>query len=739
MDNQRLSLAHFPWQVVQAPPLSLSAPLDDPRSLEGWLPARVPGSIFRDLMAAGRLPDLYQVEDVEQVLRPYEGMDWWYHTRLPAIAGDQRAWLDFGGIDYFAAVVMNGQELERRAGMFSPRRYEVTSFLREAPGQLHVRIWGAWALPTWPRTWRYRLMRWLASRVQTNLPPFHDRLLTLKAPVHFGWDFAPRVMNVGIWDDGYLHVAGPVAVRGMWARADWGEEYGITVRLELDAASPMPVTARLTLHPLTSNEAVQEAVFHFRIPSPHWTRTLVWPDAVLKPWTTHDRGVPHRYRLEVTLWDDAGRLLDRREQVIGRRAFGWQVKDGVYYPRLNQQPLRFRGANWVPLDMLPGDPDEEVRYRALLQQAVDAGVNALRVWGGGGRERPIFYDLCDELGLLVWQEMPISCVFLDRLPQDDAFLRLVQQETRGIIRTLRHHPSIFMWGGGNEWGPGRFKRVARAMSQVAYQEDPSRRWLPASPGPHDSHNWQVWHGFASPHAYTRDPAPLLSEFGLAAPPAIQVLRRMLPAEGLWPPGPAWERRKAELAKLIHYAHYIRARWDGPEALVEAAQEAQARGLQQGVEHYRLREDAVGTFLWQWNEPWPGISWSVQPYWGEAKRAWAQVARSYGVLAPLARFTQSAVEVWVVNDGLGQVSDCTLEVLLDGERWWMGRVHVQPHGRALVHRLPHPPRPGLLTLRLHCPDGERVNDYPWPWPFPRGARLSLRAWLEKRVMAWLLRW
>ena len=120
----------------------------------------------------------------------------------------------------------------------------------------------------------------------------------------------------------------------------------------------------------------------------------------------------------------------------------------------NGKPLYLKGVNWVPLDLLPGDELEEERYRYLLRAAVDAGVNAIRVWGGGGRERKLFYDLCDELGLLVWQEIPIACVFLYHLPEDDEYLALVRCETRGIVQQLRGHPSLALWGGGNEWGPG---------------------------------------------------------------------------------------------------------------------------------------------------------------------------------------------------------------------------------------------------------------------------------------------
>ncbi len=727
----RTSLSPRAWRLARAAPIPANAPLDDPARFNDWLPARVPGSIQRDLMAAGRLPDLRQRLHLDDALQWVDASDWWYHTDLPGIGPEQRAWIDFDGIDYMAAVTVAGRELERRAGAYSRRRYEITDRLRRGPAPLNVRIWGAWALPRWPRTPGYRLKRWLASRVQKNLPPFHDRLLTLKAPVHFGWDFSPRLMAAGIRDDVRLHISGHIAITDLWARADWGPGRGLMVHLHLDALLPAAVTIHLKL-----NDG-QARAFPLTLPAGASSHILAWPDARLLPWTTHDRGQPHLYQLEASIRDHSDRVSDSHTVVIGSRAFGWRIENDVYHPRLNTIPIRFRGVNWVPLDLLPGDENEEARYRALLQQAVDAGVNALRVWGGGGRERPIFYDLCDELGLLVWQEMPIACVFLDHLPRDDAFVALVRRETAGIIRSLRQHPGIILWSGGNEWGPGRFPKIARAMSETASREDPSRRWLPASPGPNDSHNWQVWHGYASPQRYASDPAPLLSEFGLAAPPDADTLRRILPPGHIWPPGEAWQARKAELKKLTHYANLQDLR--DLETLIAASQEAQARGLQIGIEAYRLRENAVGTFIWQWNEPWPAISWAVIPYQGPPKRAYRQIARSYAPLAPIARLLPDGIELWVVNDAPQSPGLCHLAVSLAGREQWAGDITPPALSRTLIHTLPLPETPGLLTLHLTGPGVDITNDYPLHHSFSPNAPMGLRARLQTKVLQWLLRW
>ncbi|MCW5860482.1 MAG: hypothetical protein KIS63_19470 [Caldilineales bacterium] len=740
-------LSSLPWQLASTPRLSWDAALDDPNRLRDWLPARVPGSIQRDLMAAGRLPDLYQALDLDAVLKGVDAQDWWYRAELPAIPPGQRAWLRFEGIDYQAAVTLDGVELGRGAGMFARRQWEITPWLAGGPAGLAVRVWGGGSLPRWPASRRLRLQRRLFDRLQNGIPAFSDRLLTLKAPLHFGWDFAPRLLAAGIWDQVSLHTARGAAIIDVWARAEWGPERGLVIRLEVDSERARRAQVGASLIPANfSGDGEENREWEVEIGSGLQVLHLRWPEARLQPWATHDRGFPHLYRLLLWLHDADG-LLDEAETRVGARTVGWEGTGVV----LNGERLFLRGANWIPLDLLRGDEAEDERYRALLSAAVTAGVNALRVWGGGGRERQRFYDLCDELGLLVWQEMPIACVFFDHLPHDAAFLALAQNETAGIIRKLRGHPSVYVWGGGNEWGPGRHRRLASALAEVAHLHDPGRRWLPASPGPGDSHNWQVWHGKAPPTAYASDPAPLLSEFGLAAPPSVETLARMLPPDQLWPPGPAWQARKAEVGKLWHYAAGARGATHLQSAshlhpFVSASQQAQADGLQTGIEVYRLREGAAGCFIWQWNEPWPAICWSLIPYWGPPKPAYAQVARSYAPLAPLARLLPDRIELWLVNDRLESPGVCRLVVRLEtagaGEVLWEGEVAPPANRRARAAVIARPAVRAQEDARLHLhltgPSLDAGNSYDLTraWPSPSG--WPPLGWLRSRVKAWLLR-
>jgi beta-mannosidase len=298
------------------------------------------------------------------------------------------------------------------------------------------------------------------------------------------------------------------------------------------------------------------------------------------------------------------------------------------------------------------------------------------VWGGGLREKEAFYALCDEMGLLLWQEFPLACAFATRYPRTPEYLALVHAETRAIVRDLRNHPSILLWCGGNEFSPGRNRPVVEAMSRAA-AEDPSRPFWPASPHRLDSHNWAIWHCFEAPSAYRRDLAGFASEFGLQAPPSVEALRRFIPPDELWPPGPAWTYHSAGLDKLRRYAQpLLRPGDDSLEEFVRASQQAQALGLQIAIEHYRRRkaEGCGGALVWQLNEPWPAICWALLDYYREPKPAYETVKRVFSpILVSLDYSLRAyhggdslAMDVWLINDTIEAAAGCELEIaLVDG--------------------------------------------------------------------------
>ena len=679
LDWQFGSVAQRPWRAEP------DRDAHDIDRVNEWLPATVPGNVRSDLLALGRIPDPY-VGGGLRASRWVEGLDWWYRARLPlGVDPGQRMVVELDGVDTLSAVFVERRELGRHSGMFSRQRLEIPrEFANRASVELAVRIWGSDALPAFPTDRRERLWGRLVTALgQDSFPPFDDRLATLKRPMSFGWDFAPRLRTMGIWDAGRVEICGSACIAGMTVHAHpvipktYGGPARVDVRLELDSTQPQPVIVELQIELATvADDGSQQFEFSLRLPGGTSEHRLTCELPAARLWQPWERGTPHLYHARVRLW--AEERVSRNRELLAERAtrFGvcnielhddWQVW-------VNGEPQFLRGVNWVPVDALPGRAGRE-RYEPLLRQAVAAGVNFVRVWGGGGREKQAFYDLCDELGLLVWQEFPIACVFLDHLPRVAEYQQVLSQETAGIVRALRNHPSIFLWCGGNEFSVGRNRRAVEVMAAAAAAEDGRRPFVPASPGASDSHNWQIWHGLAPLAAYRHEMAAMVSEFGLQATPAAESLRQFLTDEELWPPGGGWQRHNADVEKLDRYANwFLETGEDGLEAFIQASQRAQAAGLQILIEHVRRRKGLTGGLaVWQWNEPWPSICWSVIDYFGRQKLAYetlrcimqpALVSLDY----PLRQYhagDRLAGRLWLVNDRPDGLADCTLTVSLDG--------------------------------------------------------------------------
>jgi len=654
---------------MAAPHATPAAALGEMERVSSWLPATVPGNVRADLQRAGRLPDLTFGLNPEQSSW-VDASSWWLVRQfaLESSAG-QRVHLVLRGVDYVHDLFFNGLHLARHEGMFSPQTYEVGHLLRNE-NQLAVRLKGSAWLP------RDRSSRWekLLNRIESSgsgMPDrFPDRRDTLKCQMSFGWDFAPPVRTMGIWDDVYVVVSGSAFIREVTARPQISPGRAtLDVAIDLDAREEgsLELSCRLTGETFASTVLLKERTLHvdkgasrhnlrFRIPEPR----LWWP------W---DHGDPDLYRLTVELLQE-GKLVDSVDRTVGLRHLelsGWTW-------RVNGIPTYARGANWVPGHILPGCVTE-ADYQELLDLARLANMNMLRVWGGGLREKRPFYDLCDRLGIMVWQEFPFACAFLTRFPRSREYLALVEEEARGIVRDLRRHPSVVCWCGGNEYSPKRNRPLVETLRRTVAAEDPTRPFLDASPAGGDGHNWRVWHGFYSPATYREDDTQFASEFGMQAPPSVETLRHFVPEQELWPAGQAWTYHGAGLGKLRRYAQpYLAA--GQPKTLaafVEASHRAQAQGLQIAVEHYRRRKAAGcgGVLVWQLNEPWPAISWALVDFFRQPKPAYEVVKRLFNpVLLSVDYALQEyhsgdrlSGEVWVLNDLTKAMGGCKVEVVL----------------------------------------------------------------------------
>ncbi|MFQ5576251.1 MAG: glycoside hydrolase family 2 protein, partial [Anaerolineae bacterium] len=622
-------LAPTGWQFGQVARLPFDAPdVDDRAAVKTWLPAAVPGSVRLDLLAQGMLagPAWRTLPgDSEWV----DAADWWYRTTLKAdVRPGERAFVRFYGLDYRAAIFVNGRQVARREGMFSRHTLDVTEAAAGGRFELAVRLWGGGALPRRALTRRQKIWRAIAGRLHRSwVGVYPPRSAGLKAQMWFGWDFAPRLLTVGIWDDVETIVTGDTFIQDCQVHVD--PQGRGAARLTLNSRRAGPVDVRLTVAPHNFRGDKQQFTITLSpSPLPQTVPFQLDPRA-LKLWHPWDRGLPHLYTLRAEV--PGSHTLATRFGVRSVELQNWQF-------RLNGAPEFIRGLNWVPADIFPGGVTP-ADYAALLRLAKESGANMLRVWGGGLKEKRAFYALCDELGLLVWQEFPFACMFLGTYPRRRAYLSLVRQEVSDIVRQLDNHPSVVAWCGGNEFSPRRNRRLAQTVSQAVQTAAVSPRpFIPASPGPGDSHNWLVWHGRAPLQAYRREKAPFLSEFGLQALPHRATLTAILPH-----PERDWESRHGDSQKLRRYLRpFLRRPNPGLPALIAASQQAQAAGLQIAIEHMRRRKPKTGgAILWQFNEPWPGISWAIVDYFRRPKLAYRLLKQWYSPVLVCLNFEPGA--------------------------------------------------------------------------------------------------
>ncbi len=665
-----------------------------------WLPAAVPGDVHTSLAAAGRLDPPFYHMNVEKC-QWVERREWWYRTTFtgPNLSGTDRQLLIFDGLDTFATIYLNGEEIGSHANMFVAATFDVTGRLR--PGQ--------------PNTLAVRFDPVL-DRVGGREVPGQwggfgpERVWVRKAQCHFSWDWGPRLVTVGLWQGVRLEGFRAARLKDVFFRTEeigsrqarvrvtaeveaWNAADHLSVQIGLSRgdqrlAAEMPVT-----------DGLAEVVLDVENPALWWT---------------HDLGEPALYDLTVRLRADDVKLDERRERVGIRTIRVDQSPDPdepgcrFFTFVLNDVPIFAKGADWIPADSFLSQMTE-ARYRELLELAVEAHMNMLRVWGGGIYEKPEFYRLCDELGILIWQDFMFACA---RYPDyDPDFYAEVAREAELVVRRLRNRPCLALWCGNNEndwiedmvyWDqpghdfPGR-KIYHELLPRIVGELDPTRLYWPSSPyggNDHnderegDRHNWQTWHGAIYPRRfgepprrdfspegvsfrhYAEDLARFISEFGMHAAPILETLRRNVPPEELYFGSEGMLYRNKDFPK-DKGNNLMLAHTGLPKDLnqyIDFSMIAQAEGLKFGIEHYRRRKPhCSGTLFWQLNDTWPGLSWSVLDYYAFPKAGYFYARRAYApVMASFKREDDGGYSLWIVNDTLEAVTDeviwgvCTFE-------------------------------------------------------------------------------
>ena len=612
--------------------LSLNGPwtLDIPGSAFTAVPAEVPGSVYHDLLAAGRIPDPFYRDNETEALKLME-YDFHYSRAFQA----DGELLDCGavllrceGLDTLAAVYINGAEAGRADNMHRTWEFDVKDLLREGENNIAVHF----ASPT-----RFIRESYAADPADGTADAMEGFPSLRKAHCMFGWDWGPRLPDAGIWRDISLLGVDTARIRDVLVKQF---HEGGRAALEIDTHiarltdAPAEVRVSVTAPDGTVLTGVGETC-RIEVPDPR----LWWPAGY---------GGQPLYRVEAELVS-GGTRLDVWSRRIGLRTMTVsRVKSehGESFSHcVNGVDVFAMGMDYIPEDnLLPRVTPE--RTRRLLEDARAANVNTIRVWGGGYYPDDYFYDICDELGLLVWQDFMFACAVYNLT---DAFEETITAEFVDNIRRLRSHPSLALWCGNNEMeqfaGSGMWIRAMRQKSdyikmfqyiipKVLKAEDPQAFYWPSSPSSGgdfdepgdpsrgDVHDWDVWHGLKPFTDYRNYLFSYVSEFGFQSFPCMETIESFTLPEDRNIFSYIMEKHQRNATANGRIVTYLSQNYLYPatlDKLVYASQLLQAQAMQYGVEHWRRnRGRCMGAVIWQLNDCWPVASWAGIDYFGRWK-------------------------------------------------------------------------------------------------------------------------
>jgi beta-mannosidase len=648
-----------------------------------WLPAVVPGHVHLDLVAASVIADPF-TGLAELGCQWVDEEDWCFRGDFeysPSASGGRRI-LRFDGLDCIGSVSLNGTLLGTFNNMFEPVEFDVTNRLRAGSNYLLVAFESADRVANERRD-RYLLEQGLSPDIER----LHARAFVRKAQYMFGWDWGPRLVSAGIWQPVWLLEVGVSRLTDVWIRQQHEPDGSVTLNIDATTEGLGQV-----VHVVLGLPGVFLEGQPIRIEQPD----LWWPAGF---------GSQALYTVTSYLLDvdqptselDAGRLLDL---AIDQRT----TRVGLRQLRLRQQPDRFgrsfefevngrpiwcTGANWIPDHSFPSQVTRE-RLQAQLGRARDMNMNMLRVWGGGLYESDDFYELCDELGVLVWQDFPFACSYS---PDDVPSQREAAREAASNVRRLRNHASLALWCGNNEnrmmfeakWGRAEH-HPERCLGDRIWLEtlpavlaglDPDRPYLPTSPWggtpancdvEGDQHNWDVWHGRGDWRFYTESRARFPSEFGFAGAPTRAAWQRMAPANvemGELSFRHALARWHDKTAKGYEtFVGFVELHYPAVSTIEEwtyTSQLNQRDALRCGIEHYRRSEFAKGALIWQFNDCWPVQSWSALDSEAGYKALAFELRRLYAPCLVSIELVEDTARVWVVLDNTLQANAGSVRV------------------------------------------------------------------------------
>ncbi len=658
-----------------------------------WLQAQVPGCVHEDLLRLNKIPDPFYRTNEDSV-QWIEKRNWEYKTSFHAsdeLLRHDYLELQFEGLDTYAAIFLNDNLVLRTNNMFRTWEIPVKSMVKRGENKLQV----VFTAPLQENIPKFEAN----TKRGFELPAGNDAadqkvsVFTRKAPFHFGWDWGPRLVTSGIWRS--------VSLTG-WRKATIKDLHVIQVELTPQKAK---LVANLEIE-TTQKSAIN---LHIKVAEldTSFTQNLLLNPGLNKVslsfdingpklWWTNGLGQQYLYNIEASL-STGEEVFSSKTTRIGLRTIELvQEKDKTgtsYYFKLNGVPVFMKGANYIPQDHLL-TRISSTQKRKLLEAATEANMNMIRVWGGGIYESNEFYDFCDELGLLVWQDFMFAC---SMYPNDPHFHENVKQEAIDNVKRLRNHASLALLCGNNEvevawnnWGwqnqhnihdqdsidlwHGYQHLFEKMLPEIVAEYSPLTPFVSTSPLSnwgtpenfnHSSmHYWGVWHGEDPFEGYAENVGRFNAEFGFQSFPEMKTIKAFSEEEDRNRESAVMKAHqksyKGNRLLKIHMDELFREPKDF-ESFIHLNQLVQAKGLKIAFESHRMRmPHSMGSLYWQLNDCWSGPSWSGIDYFGRWKALHYQAKRSFSKYLVIPKLNGKKLDITVVSDDL-EAQNLTIEV------------------------------------------------------------------------------
>ena len=669
------------------------------------VPTEVPGTVFETLIDNGVIEDPFYGLREHEVSWVYES-EWDYKTEFDLnsdFLNHENLLLRFYGLDTISEIVLNGEKLGDTNNMFTRYDYRVKSKLKSKGNTLIVKFKS-------PTNKAREEKETTGIDLNTGYAAIPGVPYLRKAQYSFGWDWGPKLPDIGIWQPVEILGYDDIRINSFYVAQKLHYNKDIDKITDLREIADLGVMSadlliKINLGSDLSAKEMEQYSLIVELKAPDSkivTKEVSVNDLILQVefnleypylWWSHDLGAPNLYDLSLTIKKNG--KIDSVTQKIGIREVRLIQKTDEwgesFYFRLNGVPLFAKGANWIPIDSFIPRGKKRGLYKSNLISAKEANMNMIRVWGGGIYEDNLFYEICDEFGILVWQDFPFACAIY---PYDDDFRECVKQEASQNIQRLRNHPSLALWCGNNEvewlmrtefqnskitkedqikkFESGYLAIFENLLPKLIQLYDPGHQYWPSSPSNGflgetlgtqysnspdigDSHFWDVWHRNKPFKAYRKFDSRFMSEFGYESFPSIKTIEDICPTEQLDFFSPILENHQKNSAGNKKILNYMKKRFEIPhkfEHQVILSQITQAEAIEYGVEHWRRNRNnyhCMGALYWQLNDCWPVASWSSLDYHIRWKALHYYAKRFYNPIFPSIKETSESVEFWVSND------------------------------------------------------------------------------------------